>query len=200
MAVTRASLLLRIRDPKDNAAWREFDAIYRPMLQRFARTMGLGAADAEDVVQHCMEKIFKHIQSFDYNPAKGRFKSWLRTLVNNRTRNLWRGRPNQQAETQDFDRPQDREPLPEEEFEKVWMESHLQHALRQVREEVEESSFDAYRRYAMNGEPVKKVCDDLGLNPNQLYAIKFRITRKLHEKMKTLTDGTQMPNHPEPGR
>ena len=48
MAVTRASLLLRIRDPKDNAAWKEFDAIYRPMLQRFARTMGLGAADAED--------------------------------------------------------------------------------------------------------------------------------------------------------
>ena len=36
MDTTRPSLLLRIRDRGDAGAWRTFDAIYRPMLYRFA--------------------------------------------------------------------------------------------------------------------------------------------------------------------
>ncbi|MFQ5490031.1 MAG: RNA polymerase sigma factor [Phycisphaerae bacterium] len=103
MHTTRASLLLRVRDPKDATAWTEFDAIYRPLLVRFGQSNGLGEADVEDVAQHCMTAIHKRIASFDYDPEKGRFKGWLRTLVNNRIRDLHRRRQDEQARTGDFD-------------------------------------------------------------------------------------------------
>jgi RNA polymerase sigma factor (sigma-70 family) len=185
---TRASLLLRVRNPSDNAAWSQFDEIYRPMLHRFGRTAGLNETDAEDVVQQCMISISEHIRSFDYDPSIGRFKGWLRTLVNNRIRSIRRARPINLAKTGDFQKAQEREPLPEDAFEELWRQQHLRHALFQIRDEVEDSSFEAYRRYVMNGEPVSAVCEALHLNRNQLYAIKFRITRKLHARVKDLLD------------
>ena len=38
---TRTSLLIRVRDPADQAAWHEFGEIYRPIILRLARLKGL---------------------------------------------------------------------------------------------------------------------------------------------------------------
>ena len=46
---TRASLLIRVRDPADQAAWQEFVEIYRPIILRLACQKGMQEADAEDV-------------------------------------------------------------------------------------------------------------------------------------------------------
>ena len=45
---TRASLLARLNDPISDEAWREFAAIYRPLIIRVAVARGLQHADAED--------------------------------------------------------------------------------------------------------------------------------------------------------
>lgn len=186
MQTTRASLLVRIKDRRNSAAWGEFDAIYRPMLHRFAIMRGLDDASAEDVVQQCMTAIHNHIEGFDYDPSKGRFKGWLRTLVNNRIRNLARDRHDRPAESQDFKQDQAREPSPEEAFDHIWMEEHLKHALRLVRDEVDQQTFTAFQRYVMEEQPVEATCKEVGVTANQLYKIKWRVTQKLGEKMKEL--------------
>ncbi len=48
---TRASLIVRLRDAADVAAWDEFVATYGPLVYRLALRQGLQAADADDVVQ-----------------------------------------------------------------------------------------------------------------------------------------------------
>jgi RNA polymerase sigma-70 factor (ECF subfamily) len=186
MHTTRASLLVRIKDRRNSAAWEEFDAIYRPMLYRFAMSRGLDDASAEDVVQQCMAAIHEHIGGFEYDPTRGRFKGWLRTLVNNRVRNLLRDRHGRPADSQDFKRDQAREPSPEEAFDNVWMEEHLKHALRLVRDEVDEGTFAAFQRYVIEEQSVERVCDELKITANQLYKIKWRVTQKLGEKLKDL--------------
>ena len=191
MDTTRGSLLGRIREPRNAEAWREFDGIYRPMLYRFARARGLSDADAEDIVQFCMAAIHKYIGDFDYDPAKGRFKGWLRTMVNNRMRMMLRKRGDDLAESKDFKRPQQREQTPEETFDELWMQEHLKHALEQLREEVNESSFSAYDLYVFEEWPVEKVCEELEMSTDQVYAIKYRLTKKLSEKMKALVDGLE---------
>jgi RNA polymerase sigma-70 factor (ECF subfamily) len=188
MAVTRASLLLRVRDPANAAAWTEFDSIYRPLLQRYAKLCGLSDADAEDVVQHCMVAVHKHITSFEYDPSKGRFKGWLRTLVNNKVRNLARNRREHQAATGAFAGLQATEPSPEEAFDELWMQEHIRHALQHVRSEIEASSFEAYQRYVIEDQPVDEVCESLGINRNQLYGIKWRVNQKLNAKMTELLE------------
>ena len=48
---TRASLLLRVHDPNNHGAWREFVELYGPLIFRFASKRGLQDADAADLTQ-----------------------------------------------------------------------------------------------------------------------------------------------------
>lgn len=188
---TRPSLLLRIRNRSDADAWRTFDAIYRPMLQRFAHACGLNDTDAEDVTQHCLAATYRNIGEFAYDPKKGRFKSWLRTMVNNRVRDLLRMRGEQQGDTRAFQQAQEREPSPDEVFEKIWMEEHLRHCLHELRMEVEETTFQAFWNYVMEEQPVERVCAELGIKPNNVYTIKWRMTERIAARMKELLDGIE---------
>lgn len=186
MDTTRASLLIRVRDRNNAAAWREFDAIYRPMLGRFARARGLDDSAADDIVQFAMMAIAEHIGGFDYNPDKGRFKAWLRTIVNNRIRNLVAARHEEEAQTRDFKRDDPREESPDEMFDRMWMKEHLDYAMNEVRVGVEPSSWAAFEALVIRDEPIEQVCERMKMNANQLYSIKFRLTKKLSERMREL--------------
>ena len=183
-SLTRASLLIQIRDPANRSAWQEFDDIYRPMLKRLALARGLDAADADDITQQCMAGVHDHINSFQYDPAKGRFKSWIRTLANNRIRNLRRGRRPSQPGDDGFDRTEGREEAPDEVFDRIWMETHLQFCFRKIESELGQADFLAFKRYVIDEQPVAEVCRESGLTPGRLYKIKWRVTRRMREIMK----------------
>ena len=191
MDTTRPSLLLRLRRHSDADAWRTFDAIYRPMLRRFARARGFSEEDAEDVVQHCMVQVLDHISDFRYDPAQGRFKGWLRTLVNNRIRDLLRQRRDSPAAASSLDALPDGGPSPEEAFEQIWMEEHLAHCLREISSEVEERTFQAFWQVVMEQKPVDEVSAALGLRPNNIYTIKWRLTERIAARMQELVDGLE---------
>ncbi len=186
MDTTRPSLLIRIRDPADAAAWRAFDEIYRPMLFRFGKANGLSDADAEDVTQHCLAAVSTRIASFEYDPSRGRFKGWLRTVVNNRVRNLWRGRHDQAAASGQLEAQPARQESPEEAFERLWMEEHLWHCLRCLEQELDAATYQAYVRYVIRQEPPEEICASLGLSRGNLHTIKWRVTRRVSEKMAEL--------------
>lgn len=191
MDTTRPSLLLRIRDRNDAGAWHTFDSIYRPMLQRFAHSCGLGDEASEDVAQHCLTVIAERIGEFVYDPEKGRFKGWLRTMVTNRVRTMARGRHERQAGSDVFrDLPQ-REDTPQEVFDRIWLEEHLWHCLRELRGEVEEHTYLAFQYHVIDQWPVEKVCAELGLKPNNVYTIKWRLTQRVADKMRELLDGIE---------
>ncbi len=79
--MTSASLLLRIRDPKDRDAWREFEAVYAPFLRAWCRRKGVGTADSDDVVQEVLAVVARTINRFDYQREKGGFRAWLATVA-----------------------------------------------------------------------------------------------------------------------
>lgn len=191
MYTTRASLLIRIRDARDDAAWADFDAIYRPLLYRYAASRGLDHNAAEDVVQHCLMTISEHIRGFEYDPAKGRFKAWLRTMVGNRVRNYYRDRRENEADSQDFVQAQDREETPDAAFEKIWLEEHLRYCLERIRTTEGDKAFLPFRAYVIEERPVQEVCRQFQLPPDQLYRLKWRLTRCLADMMHDLTGGTE---------
>lgn len=183
METTRPSLLLRIRSPDDSSAWAEFDAIYRPLLIRFGQARGLSPADADDVAQHCMIAVLRTIQSFEYDRERGRFKSWLRTLANNRIRNFYRDRRALQPESAVWDNAADGGDEPDAVFDRVWLEEHMNLALRAVQADEDPACYDAFFRYAIRQEDASTVCRDSGLSQQQLYKLKWRLTRRLRERL-----------------
>ncbi|MCK6457245.1 MAG: sigma-70 family RNA polymerase sigma factor [Phycisphaerae bacterium] len=186
MDTTRVSLILRVKDPADQSAWREFDLIYRPMMIRFARARGLSESDADEISQECMAAVHEHIRRFEYDPDRGRFKGWLRTLVNNRIRNRLRDRHEFQADSVAFAEVRDDDPGPDALFDQVWQQEHLRHCLATVRGEVDTKTFDAFVAHVIEDAPVDDVCARFGLTANQVYLAKSRMLRRIRERMMEL--------------
>ncbi|MBI5865627.1 MAG: sigma-70 family RNA polymerase sigma factor, partial [Planctomycetes bacterium] len=80
---TQPSLLARVRDPNDHAAWREFDAKYRDLILGYCRVRGLQPSDAEDVRQIVLLNLTRSLPGFEYDPQKGRFRHYLGRAVKN---------------------------------------------------------------------------------------------------------------------
>ena len=51
---TRASLLVRLRDPRDGGAWSQFVDLYAPLVFGYARKHGLQHADTTDLTQEVL--------------------------------------------------------------------------------------------------------------------------------------------------
>lgn len=188
MDTTRESLLLRLRDHGDQEAWSLFDRIYRPILSRFAAALGLRADGTEDIVQQCMQSVASHIGSFDYDPEKGRFKAWLRTMVQNKVRNSYRSGRRREVDGELLLNVPSTGSSPEELFEQLWMQEHLWHCLRSLKNEVEEQTYLAFERYVLEQRPVQEVANELGLTTNHVYTIKWRLTEKVAAKMRELVE------------
>ncbi len=54
---TRASLLIRLHNREDAAAWHEFEQIYRPVIVRVASARGMQTADA--IIGKMVEALLK---------------------------------------------------------------------------------------------------------------------------------------------
>src|SRR5882724_11258480 len=91
--LTRASLLFRIRDWKDDASWGEFYRLYRKLVYGHARRAGLMHDEAEEVTQDVFKRVSETIQNFESDPARGSFRGWLMNLTGWRIADKFRQRP-----------------------------------------------------------------------------------------------------------
>src|SRR5262245_6063554 len=85
---TRASLLVRIRDPGDKEAWRQFVGLYAPLIHGLARQRGLQDADAADLTQEVLRALVAIAPGFAYDPTRGSFRGWLYTVACNKIRDF----------------------------------------------------------------------------------------------------------------
>src|SRR5262245_64058216 len=84
---TRASLLLRLRDPQDEEAWGQFVELYAPLVYGYARKQGLQDADAADLSQDVLTAVAGAVGRLEYDPRLGSFRNWLFTIVRRKLSN-----------------------------------------------------------------------------------------------------------------
>lgn len=180
---TRASLLSRVRDPDNDAAWREFDSTYCDLIVRYCRARGLQTADAEDVRQLVMFGLAKALRSFEYQPQRGRFRHYLcRTIRNAIIQN--QSRPKQAVEPLDIvEFGVAAEPGAEESdalWEREWMDHHYRLAMTTIRASFEAQSIQIFDRL-LAGVAVDDVAVEFGTTPQAVHKIKQRIRNRMKE-------------------
>jgi RNA polymerase sigma-70 factor (ECF subfamily) len=187
MNSTRFTLIASLKEKENSTAWREFDSLYRPMIYRFVHACGVSGAAGEDIVQDCMTAIVRHLPRFQARQERGSFRSWLRRIVVNRVLNLQRGEDREiNGKSQALRAALGREPAPDELFDRICDEEQLQFCLGEISSEVEPSTLTAFRMHVLQEQPVNEVCEALGMTANQVHKIKWRVTRRIAERMEAL--------------
>lgn len=187
---TRASLLVRVGNPADAEAWREFAAIYRPAAYRLARRRGLQDADAEDLAQRVLVAISERIA--DWSPAspRGSFRAWLSVVARNQIVNaLTRRRPDRAPGGSGVveklaERPAADSGLPD--WEEEYRRSLFRLAADEVRPEFHETTWHAFWLTAVEGQSVAETAARLGKSEGVVYAGRSRVMRRLKERVREL--------------
>ncbi len=188
---TQASLLVRLRDPGDGEAWRQFVRLYAPVVYAYARRRQLQDADAADLTQEVLRGIMKAARRLDYDPARGSFRAWLFTVTRNKLIDLReRQRRGQGAGGTSAGEMFDRQPAREDEA--VWDEEFRRHlfatAAEQVRGEFEEATWQAFWQTAVEGRKPAAVAAELGLSVGAVYVAKSRVQARLKQRVAELED------------
>jgi RNA polymerase sigma-70 factor (ECF subfamily) len=188
---TRASLLVRLRDPRDEAAWKEFIDIYGPLVYGYVRKQGLQDADAADLGQDVLGAVAGAVGRLEYDPGRGSFRNWLFTIVRNKLTN-WRAaqanrlRGSGDSETQRLLEQCPESTREEQDWQTEWEERLFAWACEQVRRGVTDQTWQAFWRTAMDGRPGKQVAEDLGLSVAAVYRARSRVLARLKELVQSV--------------
>ena len=180
---TRSSVLRAVADTENESAWNRLFDLYAGFVYSIARSKGLNDADADDVVQVVFTDLARNLPTFQYDSAKGRFRSYLAGLVHWRvTDRLKAGKRDMELkanfleEAQSFTSPDD-----DGFAEREWQAAALEEALRRMKPDIKPEHYAAFVASAVEGQDTETVMRLYGISSDNLYQIRKRLTMKLRE-------------------
>lgn len=193
---TRSSLLLRLRDSTDQAAWREFQAKYRELIIRYSRGRGLSHTDAEDVGQAVMIRLTKILPGFAYARERGRFRNFLGKIVRNEVLR-YVGRPEYNGSLKKCAREavvtgQEQETA-DAVWDSEWMHHHLRMAIDHVRSKGDGRAVAIFEQI-LAGQSVGQIAAAFQTSVEAVYKLKQRMRDKIKAQV-----ATQIAEEDDPG-
>lgn len=187
---TRQSLIVRLRDPANSAAWGEFVALYEPLIYRLARGKGLQDADAQDLCQEVFRAVARAVDRWD--PARGSFRAWLsritrNLLINFLTRGQHRARGSGNTSMQQLLEAQPaNDPSATAIFEAEYERRVFQLAAEEIRCQFADATWQAFWRTAVEGRSAADVGKELELSAGAVYVARSRVLARLKRRIEEM--------------
>ena len=208
--VTSVTLIAKIRNlapGDDSAAWVRFWNSYSDAIRQFAALKG-GEENADDIVMTVLGKLVDVLRSGQYTPEKGKFHSYLATMIVNEVHMAHRrevARASDRKVSIDSSVPggaaessgrtiADTIAAPEvspEQLDADWREAVLKSAVEHVltKTAISERDRNVYREYALDGRDIGEVAAKYRISRNYVSQIRVRIDKRIVDFGKTLVAG-----------
>ena len=190
---TQPTLLVRIRDARDQEAWGRFVDLYAPLVYGFLSQRGLQDADAADLTQDVMRQVALAAHSLEYDPKRGSFRGWLFTVVQNRLTDHWRREGRRERGAGDTDAQHQLNELPQpggldasDQWDADYERQLFHFAANIVKQDFTETTWRAFWMTAVDGASGRDVAEQLGLTVAAVYLAKGRVMTRLKEQVKLL--------------
>ena len=193
---TRASLLLRLRDPQDHEAWVEFVSLYEPVTYRLLRRYGLQDADAQEVMQDLLMAVNHSIDRWE--PAKecGSFRGWLRQVARNLVINWLKERQRREMASGGSDMQAMLNELPDDsgpetvDFDQELRRAIFQRAAEQVCGEVQPATWQVFWETGVAGASPAETAKKLGMTVGAVRVAKCRVLARLQAAVHEMEKAT----------
>lgn len=199
--VTSVTMIAKIRNlgpGADSAEWVRFWDTYSLAIRQFAALKG-GEESADDIVMQVLGKLVEVLRTGQYTPEKGKFHSYLATMIVNEVhmahrKNLARAGDRKVSldATADGADGEEGSALAEtlvapdaspEAIDEDWKKAVLKSAVEHVLTKTALSDRDRalYRAYAIEGRDIADVAKEFGLSRNNVSQIRSRIDKRIVE-------------------
>ena len=151
---THTTLLARLADGSDRTAWDEFHDSYGELIRRFAGGRGLQPADCDDLVQEVLLALTRAMRSFEYDPAKGSFRAYLKTITIRSVSKVIQKKhaASPLAAIEDIAEPGGEDESLAAAWETEWRANHVRRAMRLLEGEFKVAELRTFQRYAIDGQ------------------------------------------------
>ena len=191
--IDSASLALRLRDTLDGDAWTRVSERYGPLVEAFARRLGLPPELAEDARQESLLAFAQAIREGQYDRTRGRLRDYLfgiarRKIFDALARDRRRGfAPGLQVSTGFFGR------VPtEDDFVHAWHEQEraavCAACLREARTHFSAATYLAFYHTAIEGQSSAAVAERLGKSVNAVDMATHHVREFLRQIEPQITD------------
>jgi RNA polymerase sigma factor (sigma-70 family) len=179
------SLMMRLRDPQDAPAWREFVALYAPMIYRLARRHGLSDGEAADFTLSVLQTVPTAADRLQVDPGPGTFRGWMFGLVHPRLTELLKQQKTPTIVNEKWwtegGQPDTGVPSPPD----MWKEEHLRQLIVLAAEKAKAvftgPAWQAFERTALLGRDQAEVAKELGTSVGSVHAARCRVQAKIQQ-------------------
>jgi RNA polymerase sigma-70 factor, ECF subfamily len=189
---TRVSLLVRLRDPADDEAWRTFVDVYAPLVYSYCRRKGLQEADASDVTQEVLTQVARSIPDFTYDRSRGRFRDWLGTVARRRLLRFF-NEQNQAPRATGDAVAEVAGPDLDTDWSEEFQARVLQVALERTRPRFEPTTWRAFELVWLENRAPADAAAEAGVPIEAVYVAKSRALKALREVVLELAEDLPLP-------
>ena len=184
---TKKTLLSKISDG-DEVSWDEFFEMYRPLIFIRGRDFGLNKTECDDLTQLVMAEVFKMRNRFSYDPAKGKFREYMKKIISHQALRLKNDSyADKKFVTLSDDISEDNNEL-EQSWQQEWEAQQMKMALDELKHKIEPLTYQAFDLYALQNCAAEEVAAWLKISVNSVYLAKTRSIAKLKEIISNLPD------------
>jgi RNA polymerase sigma-70 factor (ECF subfamily) len=193
---THISILMGFKDDEARSeAMRRFCARYQSPILNWCLRKGLQPADADDVTQTILIKVFEKLPEHEHDPERGSFRSWLGRVVSNAIIDHFRARQRHPADygyggkgitalTEEdslFAVAGDLE---------TDMQADAEEGMRRARTQVAQAHWDAFERSTVGGQSAQQVAKELGISVANVYRYRRRALVAIRAEVAKIQNGT----------
>lgn len=178
---TRATLLERLAGDDDasaGAAWFEFERTYRELVVRYCRHRGLQRADSEEVWQAVLVALYAALPAFQYDPRRGRFRSYLFAAVGRAIERLRRDRRRSHELVWTSCGTESR--WTDAAFEREWVEHHYRLALQRLADRFDDRNLRVFEDL-LRGDAVSAIALRHRVSEQAVHKAKQRVRDRLRD-------------------
>ncbi len=179
---THFSVVNNLRN-EDDSSWNRFFQVYGPLIRLHGKDCGVPDDALDDLTQDVMLSIFKQSKTFVYDPARGRFRDYLRFIIRARANDFFRAHYREERAARAVEAT---ELYLDDLFSSEWEEQIRKQSLKKLKESSSSQHYQIFHMSVVQNRDPKELAAFFKMPRATIYSIRGRMEEKLREIVKSL--------------